>query len=191
MSVRVFRKAGSTSAATTAQVLKGITWSVDNGARVLNMSFAGPRDPLLERHVKAAADRGLINVAAAGNNGSNAPPAFPAAYDDVIAVTAIDANDRLYEKANRGGYVALAAPGVDVIVPAIGRSHHFQSGTSFAAAHVSGVIALLIEVNPNITTARLREVLAQSSDDLGVPGRDPEFGAGRLNVAKAMEMAAQ
>lgn len=191
VSARVFRKSsgGTSASATTVRVLKGITWSVEKGARVLNMSFAGPRDPLVERHVKVATSRGLVSVAAAGNNGSNAAPAFPAAYEEVIAVTAIDANDRLYEKANRGSYVALAAPGVDVIVPATGRTHHFQSGTSFAAAHVSGIVALLLEVNPALTPADLREILAVASEDLGAPGRDPEFGAGRINATKAIELA--
>ncbi len=191
VSARVFRKAagGAGASATTVRVLKGITWSVEKGARVLNMSFAGPRDPLVERHVKVATSRGLVSVAAAGNNGLDAAPAFPAAYEDVIAVTAIDANDRLYEKANRGSYVALAAPGVDVIVPATGRTHHFQSGTSFAAAHVSGVVALLLEVNPALAPADLREILAVASEDLGTPGRDPEFGAGRINATKAVELA--
>lgn len=193
MSARVFRKSNNAAgaSATTVRVLKGITWSVEKGARVLNMSFAGPRDPLVERHVKAVANRGLISVAAAGNNGSSAPPAFPAAYDEVIAVTAIDSNDRLYEQANRGRYVAIAAPGVDIIVPAVGRTHHFQSGTSFAAAHVSGVIALLLEVRPDLTAPKLRELLAAASDDIGAPGHDSEFGAGRINAAKAVELAAK
>ncbi len=191
ISARVFRKpsGGAGSLATTVSVLKGMTWSVEQKARVLNMSFAGPRDPLLERHVKAAAARGTISVAAAGNNGATAIPAYPAAYEDVIAVTAIDAQDRLYEKANRGAYVAVAAPGVDVIVAAVGHSHHFQSGTSFAAAHVSGIVALLLEVDPDFTQDDLRNVLIGASEDLGVPGRDTEFGAGRIDATKAVMLA--
>jgi subtilisin family serine protease len=192
VSARVFRKApgGPGSIATTVAVLKGMTWSIERNARVLNMSFAGPRDPLLERHVKAAAARGAISVAAAGNNGAAATPAYPAAYEDVIAVTAIDAQDRLYEKANRGSYVAIAAPGVDVIVAAVGHSHQFQSGTSFAAAHVSGIVALLLEVNPELTPDALREILMGASEDLGAPGRDAEFGAGRIDATKAVTLAA-
>ena len=130
---------------TTFVLLRSLELSVANGARVLTLRLAGPRDPLIERAVAAAAARDVILIAAAGNNGDKAPPAYPAACPEVIVViTAIDARDELYARANRGRYIAIAAPGVDVLAPACGNGHDLQSGTSFAAAHVSGVLALLI-----------------------------------------------
>ncbi len=191
LSARVFRaKAGQTSSATTINVIKGMTWSAERGARVLNMSFAGPRDSLVERHVDAVVAKGVIPIAAAGNWGPGAQAAYPAAYDKVIAVTAIDANGRLYDKANRGAYVAVAAPGVDVIVPGEGRSHEFQSGTSYAAAHISGIIALMLEVNPELTPAAAREMLASASEDMGAPGRDEQYGFGKVDAERAVTLAA-
>lgn len=190
LSARVFRtKAGQTATASTVHVLKGITWSSEKGARVLNMSFAGPRDSLVERHVDAIVAKGIIPVAAAGNGGPTAAPAYPAAYANVIAVTAVDAGGRLYDKANRGGYVAIAAPGVDVIVPGEGQSHEFQSGTSYAAAHISGIVALMLEVNPQLTSAAARDLLATASEDLGAPGRDEQFGHGQVNAGRAVQLA--
>lgn len=190
LSARVFRaRGGKASNATTNTVLKGLTWSVENGARILNMSFAGPRDPLVERHVGAAVAKGVIPIAAAGNGGPDAKPAYPAAYQDVVAVTAIDATGKLYDKANRGGYVAIAAPGVDVIVPGAGQSHEFQSGTSYAAAHVSGIVALMLEVNPELTPALAIQLLERASDDLGTPGRDDQFGYGKVDAERAVQFA--
>ncbi len=171
---------------TTFVLLKSIEWSIANGARVLNLSLAGPRDTLMEKAVVAAAAKGVIMVAAAGNNGDKAPPAYPAAYSDVIAVTAIDARDGLYLRANRGSYIAIAAPGVDVLATARGKGHGLQSGTSFAAAHVSGILALMLERDPALTADAARRALIGSAVDLGVPGRDNSFGAGRTSAAAAL-----
>ena len=85
------------------------------------MSFAGPRDPSLERALKEAHDKGIILIAAAGNAGPKSPPLYPAADRHVIAVTATDIDDRLFTGANRGNYLAIAAPGVDILVPAPAR----------------------------------------------------------------------
>ena len=93
-------------------------------------------------------------IAAAGNAGPNSPPLYPAADRNVIAVTATDMEDRLYTGANRGNHIAVAAPGVDVLVPAPGGNYQFTTGTSVAAAHVSGVVALLIERNPKLDAQR-------------------------------------
>jgi hypothetical protein len=189
-SIKAFRPpaAGAASVSTTAMLVAGIDKAVGRGARILNMSFAGSEDAIVHRLVKAAAGKGVLMVAAAGNKGPGAPPAYPAAYPEVVAVTATDASDRLYAKANRGGYVAVAAPGVDVLAPGAARSHQLQSGTSFAAAHVSGVLALLVERKPRITAPEAREALVASAVDLGPPGPDEEFGAGRLSAAAALRL---
>jgi subtilisin family serine protease len=167
-------------------ILKAMDWSVSNGARVLNLSFAGARDPLLEKVVAAIAARRIIMVAAAGNGGRKAKPAYPAAYPDVIAVTATDARDRLYEHANVGGYVALSAPGVEVLVPNGSGGYDLVSGTSFAAAYISGIAALLLELEPSLEPENLLRLLQEAAIDLGAPGIDPEFGAGLANAAAAL-----
>ena len=191
LDVRVFAPAreGHT-VATSFNLVRGIDWALSKQARVINMSFAGPRDLLLEEIIAAVAAKGAISVAAAGNNGPQAGPAFPAAYPQVIAVTATDVADRLYSMANRGGYISLAAPGVDVLAPSGGHAHQLLSGTSYAAAHVSGIIALMIERYPGLDTDRVRRALAASAVDLGAPGRDDQFGAGRVNAFAALRTLA-
>ena len=150
------------------------------------MSFAGSYDPLLEKGVAAAHERQVIMVAAAGNKGPEAPPAYPAAYSQVIAVTATDIADRLYSEANQGAYVAIAAPGVDVLVLALGHAHLIQSGTSFAAAHVSGILALLLEQQPQLTAQEALWALTAGARDLGPAGWDSRFGAGRANASTSL-----
>lgn len=172
---------------TTQVLLKSFDWCASQGARVLNLSFAGPKDPLAQQTVQASAARGIVMVAAAGNGGPTAPPAYPGAYDEVIAVTAIDTQDRLYPAANRGSYVAISAPGVDVLVAAPGNGHDMQSGTSFAAAFVSGVAALMIERNPDLKPDALKALVMRTATELGGPGRDTEFGAGRINALASVE----
>lgn len=98
-------------------------------------------------------------VAAAGNAGAKSPPLFPASDPNVIAVTALDDNDKLLPVANRGKHIAVAAPGVDVLAAAPGGGYQMTSGTSIAAAHVSGIAALIIARRPHIAPDALRKVL--------------------------------
>ncbi len=188
LSVRAFTPgfAGSAATATTAILIVAMDQSMGRGAAILNLSFAGPADPLLHRLVKAAAAKGGMIVAAAGNKGPEAPPVYPGAYPEVIAVTATDAADRIYAKANRGAYIAIAAPGVDVLAPGVAKSHQMQSGTSFAAALVSGILALMRERTPGLSLDDARAALTASAIDLGTPGPDIEFGAGRVSATGAL-----
>src|SRR6185436_18134148 len=123
----------------------GLEWAVAKGAQVINMSFAGPRDPILEQAIRGLKDKGIILIAASGNAGPKSPPLFPAADPNVIAVSATDVDDRTYKNAVRGKHVAIAAPGVDILVPAPEGGYQLTTGTSVAAAHISGVVALLLE----------------------------------------------
>ena len=116
------------------------------------MSFAGPYDPILALALKKASEKGAILIAAVGNQGPKSPPLYPAADPHVIGVTAIDENDQLYKGSNVGAQVAVAAPGVDVMVPAPSGAYQLTTGTSVAAAHVSGVAALLLETPPRRPT---------------------------------------
>ena len=188
LSVRAFRSGKKSPAQSTSlQLLKGIDWAFDAGAKVMNMSFTGPVDPLLERIIKAAADKGVIFVAAAGNNGPNVPPVYPAAYPEVIAVTATDEEDRPYGKANHGDYICIAAPGVDIIAPSLKGTYVLSSGTSMAAAHVTGVVALLIERNAKLGVTEVRAILESSARKPSRPLGKKIVGAGIVDAAGAVE----
>jgi subtilisin family serine protease len=169
--------------------VKGFDWVAERGARIVNMSFAGPPDPRLRDVLLRAARKGMVLVAAAGNAGRNSPPLYPAADPNVIAVTATDADDALFSGANRGNHIAVAAPGVAVLVPAPEGTYQFTTGTSVAAAEVSGVVALLIERNPALMPADIRRILMGTAKDLGPKGRDQDFGAGLVDAFKAVTAA--
>ena len=168
-------------------LLKAIDWAVANKAKVLNLSFSGPRDPAVHQILQAAAQRGVVAVAAAGNGGPKAAPAYPAAYPEVIAVTALDERDRLYQHANRGSYIFVAAPGVDILAPVEQGKHSYLSGTSFAAAYVSGIVALLLERDPGLAPGSIAELISNGSHDLGPKGRDDQFGAGLVNALQSLQ----
>jgi len=168
----------------TFSILKGLDWAVAHNARVINMSFAGPSDPLLQRSLAAARQKGAILIAAAGNAGPKSPPLYPAADPGVIAVTATDANDRLFEMANRGAYVSIAAPGVDILVPAPGNIYVMSSGTSLASALVAGVAALMVDRKPDLGPDAAKNILMSTAHRLG-PGRD-QVGAGLVDADQAI-----
>ena len=169
----------------TLAILKALDWAVANGARVINMSFAGPEDPLLGKAIAAADALGVVIIAAAGNGGPNAKPAYPAAFPSVIAVTATDSSDEIYKDANRGAYIAVAAPGVDIMAAAPKGAFDISSGTSLAAAHISGIAALMIEKNPKLTSKEVREILSKSAHKLNGKSAE-ELGAGIADAAAAV-----
>src|SRR5215472_7152510 len=176
--------------ATTQHVLAGIDWAIEKGARIINMSFAGPYDPMLQLALKKAHEKSIVLIAAAGNAGPRSQPLYPAADENVIAVTAIDANNRLLPQANQGPYIALAAPGVSVLEPAANAGYQLTSGTSVAAAHVSGVAALIIDRKPDIDFAALEKILFSTAKDLGPKGRDSQFGFGLVDPYRALDALA-
>ncbi len=186
LAVRAFGATAGSAEGTTFNVLRGLDWAVARGARIINMSFTGPNDPALRRALAAVARKGIVMIAAAGNAGAKSPPLYPAADPNVIAVTATDALDRLFAAANRGPYIAVAAPGVDILMPAPGASYQVSSGTSFAAAHVTGVAALILERKPDLSPNAVRNILIKTSRDLGPKGRDDQFGAGLIDAYKAV-----
>jgi subtilisin family serine protease len=186
LTVRAFSGRAGSFEGTTYNILKGLDWAAAQGARVINMSFAGPPDPRLREALANANAKGIVLVAAAGNAGPNSPPLFPAADPNVIAVTATNPDDRLFEGANRGKYISVAAPGVNILAPAPDGAYQFTTGTSVAAAEVSGVAALLLERNPSLTPTQVRKILMDTAKDLGPKGRDRDFGAGLVNALKAL-----
>jgi len=163
-------------------LLRALDWAFANKARIINMSFAGPFDPLVKAALTSAYDTGIILVAAAGNGGPKAAPAYPAAYENVIAITALDHKDKLYAHANHGSYLTAAAPGVDVLVPSLKKGYRYSSGTSIAAAHISGLVALLLERHPEASAEAVVKAIQKSAHDLGPKGYDVQFGAGRADA---------
>jgi subtilisin family serine protease len=153
------------------------------------MSFAGPKDPSLQRVLKLAYDKGIVLIAAAGNAGPKSPPLYPGADPNVIAVTATDVDDKLFPGANRGKYISVAAPGVDILVPAPEGDYQITTGTSVAAAEVSGIVALLLERNPKLTPADIRRILTTSAKRLGPGERDDSFGSGLIDPLQALQLA--
>ena len=187
LAVRAFSESENSADGTTFNIIRAIDWAVGQGARVINMSFAGPHDPSLARAIKAAHDKGVVMIAAAGNAGPKSPPLFPGADPHVIAVTATDSEDRLFRGANRGPYVSVAAPGVDILAPAPQAAYQLSTGTSIATAHVSGVVALMLERDPTLTPAQVRQILEATAVDLGNKGRDSQFGWGLVDPRKALQ----
>jgi hypothetical protein len=186
IAIRAFApKTKASGSGTSYNLAQAIDRAVEAGAQVINMSFGGPEDPLLLKAVQAAHAHGVIMVAAAGNEGPRAAPDYPAAYPDVIAVTATDDRDQIYQDANHGNYIAVAAPGVDVLVPAPNGGYGMTTGTSVAAAHVSGVAALLIARNHAIKADAVRQILLRSAHAIG-PQRDDTYGAGIADAYQAI-----
>ena len=171
---------------TSFAIYKSLQWAADNGARVVNMSFAGPTDPTLRRLLAAAYDKGMVLIAAAGNAGPQSEPLYPAADPNVIAVTATDSADHIFKMANRGRYIAVAAPGVDILALAPDGAYQLSTGTSIAAAHVSGIAALLLERKPSLKPSDVRAILIATAKAPGPPTPDSDFGAGLVSAYRAL-----
>lgn len=149
---------------------------------VINLSFSGPENAVLARLIDRAAGDGVGLVAAAGNGGPGADPAFPAAWDGVIAVTAVDWRANPYRQANRGSYLELAAPGVNIWTAASISGGRLRSGTSYAAPFVTAALAVERMRTPEASLAEVRGRLLGCARDLGGPGPDPVFGHGLLQA---------
>ena len=141
----------------------------------------------MERALKNAADKGVVLIGATGNAGPKSPPLWPGADPNVIAVTATDSADKLFRQANRGPYVSISAPGVEILAPAPEAAYQMSTGTSIATAHITGVVALMLERDPTLTPRDVREILEATAADLGPKGRDSQFGWGLVNPQRALQ----
>jgi hypothetical protein len=180
---------GASASGTSLNILKGLDWAGKSKANVVNMSFAGPADGEVQKMLAALRANGIVLIAAAGNAGPKSPPLYPAADPNVIAVTATDMDDNPFAQANRGTHIAVAAPGVSILAAAPDGGYQMQSGTSFAAAQVSGIAALIIESNPKLDAAAVRRILMSTAHDLGPPGHDDQFGSGLADALAAVKAA--
>jgi hypothetical protein len=176
--------------ASTVSLVRALDWLMSSGVDVVNISLAGPPNRLLETALNRASEQGLMIIAAAGNGGPVAKPMYPAAYDAVVAVTAVDAGGQVYRLANRGAYLDLAAPGVSVLHAKAGGGYSASSGTSFAVPFAATAAARLRSLDPSADALQL---LQQSAQDLGAPGKDEIYGYGLLrpglNVAPQLATA--
>jgi hypothetical protein len=185
LAIRAFDPDGHGDA-TTFNILKGLDWAAAQHARVINMSFAGPSDPAIHRSLQAAHKKGIVLIAAAGNAGPKSPPLYPAADPSTIAVTATDADDKLFALSNRGKHIAVAAPGANIFVAIPDGGYERSSGTSYSAAAVSGIVALMLEQKSDLKPNQVRAVLMATAKDLGPKGRDSLFGAGLADAFGAV-----
>jgi hypothetical protein len=179
-----FRSDAAGNASTdTVRLLKALAWLESRGVQYINMSFSGPRDPKFEKEIQRLRKKGIVFVAAAGNLGPTAPPSYPAAYPEVIAVTAVNRDGENYRHANRGDYIDVAAPGVDVLAALPDAKQGYRTGTSFAAPFVTAIVATHGgALQPVAKTRVLQQV---DMRDLGPPGRDPIYGGGLAQAPQA------
>ncbi len=174
----------------TAEMMAALNWLAEQKVTVVNLSFAGPKDPLVHYAIQQMTSDGVVVVAAAGNEGPNAPPSYPAAYKEVVAVTAVDRNLAPYRYASRGAHIDVAAPGVGIWTALPGRREGPQTGTSFAVPYVTAVLAMNhtqlngLKDDPFAPKQRALEVLNANIMRLGGPStqRSPIFGTGLVQA---------
>lgn len=163
---------GSLSGGSSTGVAEALAWMVRNEVPVVNISLVGPRNALVEAAVRRASGRGVLIVAAVGNDGPAAPPLYPASYPDVIGVTAVNAHGRVLPEAARGPQVDFAAPGADMAAAGPGEGYVSVRGASFAAPLVAGLLARRQGRGDAV------HALAAEARDMGARGPDPVYGRG-------------
>jgi subtilisin family serine protease len=182
--VRVSDKSGR---AASRDIATGIVWAVNNGAKVINVSFAPlGSDRTVLNAAKFARDSGALVFISTGNNGKS----YRARQtDSAIFVGAVDDPDELAAFSNTGKFVDLVAPGTRIFTTNMGRKYGAVNGTSFASPIVAGVAALVWSVNPDLRPVTIEGILMDTADDLGARGRDSDFGVGRINAIEAIDWA--
>jgi hypothetical protein len=180
---------GPTAAGGSAEaVVRGLAWLAEARTPVISISLVGPPNLLLHAAVEALIARGHLVVAAVGNDGPAAPPLYPAGYLGVVAVTGVDARQRVLPEAGRGTHVDFSAPGADLAAARAGGGFVGVRGTSFAAPIVAGRLARLLEAAAS--PAQAIEVLGREAVDLGAPGPDPVYGRGLVGGEVRVDPAA-
>jgi thermitase len=175
---------GARASTTDSRIVKGINWSVNQGADVMNLSLGGPGDSsVLRLAVNRAYGQGVVLVAAAGNEGVN-ELRYPAAYSNVIAVGATTTDGKLASFSTRGDWVDLVAPGTGILSTSKSGSYDRQSGTSMSTPFVSGLAGLL--ASQGMTAGSIRQDMQATAEDLGPAGQDPRYGHGRIDAANAV-----
>ncbi|WP_088104358.1 S8 family peptidase [Halalkalibacter urbisdiaboli] len=171
----------------TSNVIEGIEWALKQEVDLINLSMGGrTKSASLEAILNRAYEQGVLVIAAAGNEGTSDGAGntvdYPAAYESVIAVAAVDKQDKRAPFSATGVAVEVAAPGVSIYSTYLNQSYKVDNGTSMAAPHVTAHLALLKQAYPRATHIELRKMLQQQTIDLGEKGRDPHFGYGRIEI---------
>jgi len=186
----------SLGAGTEDRIIQGLLWAVENGAKVISLSFGAPTagQALKDAIKKIVETSGVVVVAPTGND--NTSVYAPASIDaHVLAVAATDHNDARWINSNFGSEVDVAAPGFQIFTtyPVVLSSgalpYRFQDGTSLAAAHVAGLAGLILSLKPGLTPAEVMGILRYSADDVNASlykGKDEYVGWGRINMEKAL-----
>jgi subtilisin family serine protease len=172
--------------ADTSDLIAAIEYAINHNANIINLSLGFYQySSLLNQVIQKAYQKGIIIVAAAGND-STSQASYPAAFDHVISVSSINDSNYLSDYSNYGTTIDLAAPGERIYSTIPGGAYDFMSGTSMAAPIVTGVAALVWSQNPELTPKQVEESLFYTATDLGVRGKDSFFGYGLVNAKNAI-----
>jgi hypothetical protein len=179
----------SSGAGSTYSVAEGIIWATDHGAHIINMSLGNYAEAqFLHDALKYAHDHGVVLVAASGNDNTDRP-GYPAAYPEVIAVSATDQGEGRAQYSNYGDYIDVAAPGTSIPSTYPGSRYAALSGTSMASPHVAALASLIRAANSKLTNDEVMEILRRTAKDLGTAGKDNDFGYGQIDVRAALQSA--
>lgn len=183
VAIDAFHQSRGDERADVSTLLQALSLLASEGVSVINLSLAGPDNAVLAEAIdRLVTERQIVVVSAVGNDGPSAEPAFPAAYDAVIAVTAVDRERQVYRRAIRGPHVDLAAPGVNVWTAASVSGARHKTGTSFAVPFVTAAAAMLREARPDLPASEVAAELRRLAVDIGETGPDSIYGAGLLNI---------
>ncbi|MDP3740499.1 MAG: S8 family serine peptidase [Hyphomonadaceae bacterium] len=183
----VFYQAESgATGATTSALVASLDWMAAQKVQIVNMSLAGPPNEVLGMMISRFSGQGMLVVAAVGNDGPASRPLYPAAFEPVVAVTAVDRKSQIYRWANQGPQVDVAAWGVASVVASDKGGYGEESGTSFAAPVVSAALAQLVADGTRTTSAAMASLMS-SAEDLGAKGRDDVYGYGMVKAASARQ----
>lgn len=175
--------------ARVSNVVSALDQAYQKGVRIVHISLSTNQfSQTLKDAIKQAHDKGILIISTAGNSGIK-ELRYPAAFDGVIGVGAVDETKQKEFYSTTGEHVSLVAPGTSIYTTSINFTYDKVTGTSFAAPQVSGAAALIWSIAPKLTNDEVRNILSSSADDLGVPGKDQQYGYGLLNIEKAVEMA--
>ncbi|PTQ74604.1 S8 family serine peptidase [Celeribacter persicus] len=186
VAVDSFHREGRDERADVFTLTDALSFLAERDVRVINLSLAGPENAVLEEiTARLVAENDILILAAAGNDGPRAGPRYPAAFDHVMAVTAIDRDRRVYRRAVQGPHIDLAAPGVNVWTAASVSGARWKTGTSFAVPFATAAAAMLRETHPESSAIEIAEALRAGATDLGEPGRDEVYGHGLVPVIES------
>ncbi|MBI3418262.1 MAG: tandem-95 repeat protein, partial [Verrucomicrobia bacterium] len=171
----------------TDKIIEAIHYAVANGARIINASWGTKtRSLALGEAIQAAHNAGIVFIAAAGNENTDALT-YPAAFAHVLAVAATSEENQRTHFSNYGSHISLGAPGVDILSTIPNNSYEFSSGTSMSAPHVAGVAALILARHPDFTNEQIESILRNTADPITT---DQFIGSGRLNAYRALQVNA-